>query len=602
MNKASLITLAVAAALASGCTTLTPMDYTENAPKTAEKTVSKLSKLDSWNDSAVIEEGKSAVVLMTPFSIPEELGNKKITMELEPGATIKDVVAILGRLGFSVIVADADAAAKEFYLPRFEGKLSNLLSAITRATDVWFTWHDGTIMVSATEKIGVSVPQEEKFGESFGKGLESLGVKDKAVTWQAGMAVLEVSPSQFKKVTRYLERMTANAAIVSMQVAVVNVTLNQTAKYGIDWDQLQLSAVGGNLKDLQQWKSINASNSAAAGTAPIVTANTSTTVSTGTTGTTGTTTGSTTATTPDLSTLPATVANMVLSGSGLAGALYSKAFSFTGLINFLQNYGEAETKQNVVLKTVTGNKVEFKSLTQIPYVEEVGVTTTDTTTTTAAIGSTKTAKADDGITVELTPTYDAAANTVTIDLKLSIKAVVAFNELSAGNQIGKLTQPTTADRSFTDTLRMRPGQTVMVGGLTYDSISSNRGGPVFLQQTSLESQSLTVNRQTMFIVVRPTVLKLGQMVKEQGDVSGEATQDFMPKAVQVKETTVAAEVTTAEKEPGKKAIAKNRKTVPPAAGAALPVPPSPHPSSIPPLPTASSLPAPVATPGNAGAK
>jgi len=49
-------------------------------------------------------------------------------------------------------------------------------------------------------------------------------------------------------------------------------------------------------------------------------------------------------------------------------------------------------------------------------------------------------------------------------------------------------------------------------------VSDNRGAPIFLAGTKFESQSLTVNRQSMFIVVRPTVMKLGQvMAQEAGE-------------------------------------------------------------------------------------
>ncbi len=533
MNK-TILTLAIAAVL-SGCAAVKPMQHDESKPASSGAAAQAASIPEDWNDPAVVAEGKSSVVLMTPQSIPDVLRNRRVTMELDPGATVNDMVAVLGKLGVTVIISDQEAGKKDFYLPRFNGTLGGLLSAITKVTDVWFTWHDGAVVVSSTERIGISVPQESNFGETLTKGLDGIGVKEKAVNWQSGMAMLEVTPSQFRRVRTYLERYTANAAVVTLQVAVVNVTLNQSVKQGIDWDKLQVSALhGGNVTDYKNWQTLA---NPTTGTGTTVNSGTTSTGSTGTTGT-GTTTGTDTSTA--LAALPRAVGAVGWAGNALSGAIFAGRFSFQGLFNYLQTYGTAETKQNVMLKTVAGNKVEFKSLMQIPYVSEIGVTTTGTTTTSTAststastgtsglnnaMGSTKTAKADDGITVELTPTFDAAANSVTIDMKLAIKAVVAFNELSAGNQLGKLTQPTTAERSFTDTLRLRPGQTVVVGGLTYDSVSDNKGAPVFLSGSKLESQSLTVNRQTMFIVVRPTVMKLGQVMASE---SGGTTLDLLP--------------------------------------------------------------------------
>ncbi|MCC5610906.1 hypothetical protein LC612_30200, partial [Nostoc sp. CHAB 5834] len=483
-------------------------------------------------------EGLPSVVLMTPQALPAEISSRNVSIELEPGATVHDVVAVLGRLGLTVILADATAGQKSFYLPRFNGNVGTLLSAITRATDVWFTWQDGAIVVSPTEQIGISVPQEATFGAELTKGLTSLGIKDQAVHWQSGMATLSVAPSQFRSVKLLLERFTANAAVVTLQVAVVNVTLNQTAKQGIDWDRLQLSVLsGGDQANLNNWlTAVNGSTPTP--TVPGLGTGTGTNTGSGTgtnTGNgTGTGNGSNTgnvianAAAAAAATTLSPTASMKWAGSALSGAIFNNRFSFQGLFNYLQNYGTAEAKQNVLLKTVAGSKVEFKSLTQIPYVSEVGVTTVGNNGSASnSLGSSKTEKADDGITVEMLPTYDSAANSVTIDLKLSIKAVVAFNELSAGNQIGKMTQPTTAERGFTDNLRLRPGQTVVVGGLTYDSVSDSRGAPIFLSGSKLESQALTVNRQTMFIVVRPTVSKLGQLLAQES--GAQPVLPFLPK-------------------------------------------------------------------------
>lgn len=499
--KPLILTALIGAAL-TGCSTLAPMDVRAGAPaspKSAAQTFDEEQIAANWNEPSVLAEGRSSMVLLTPYDIPSNVRAKNIALELEPGATVGDLVAVMGKLGVPAIVADAETADKTFYLPRYKGTVGGLLSAVSRATDVWFTWSDGTIIVSNTEKIGVSMPQEAKFAEQLDKGLDAMGVKEKSVSWHAGMATMELKPSQFHKVKTFLERLTANAAIVNLQVAVVNVTLNQSAKQGIDWEKLSLSvASGGSLQTLKAWQA-----STSAGT------------STGTGTTTTTTTGDSstdTSTTTGNPVLDA-VAGVTWAGSALQGAIFTKNFSFSGLFNFLQTYGDAETKQHVILKTVGGNKVEFKSVTQIPYVSGVSATTTSSNNS-SVVGSSTTDKADDGITVEMLPMFDSAANTVTVDLKLSIKAVVAFNELSAGNQLGKFTQPTVADRSFTDTLKLRPGQTVVVGGLTYDSVSNSKGAPVFLQGSKLESQSLTVNRQSMFIVLRPTVAKLGQVLRQ----------------------------------------------------------------------------------------
>lgn len=492
----TLVALSVITAL-SGCATQLPhMQVPETKPNTEAKAVETTTR--DWNAPGVIKEGQASIVLVTPMSLPEDVKSKRLSLELEAGATVADVVAVLGRLGHSIILADEDAGRKSFFVPRYEGTLGGFLSALSRVTDVWFTWHEGAVVVSSKEKVAVSIPQESGFAESLDKGLKSLGVENSSISWEAGMTTVQLTPSQLKKVKTYLERMSSNAAVVTLQVAVVSVTLDQKAKQGVDWEGLSL-AVGRGAKGYHS--SLFQKEPTPAVPAP----------GTGTGGT--GTVGGAVAEVEQI----AAATGALLSGGALKGLITTGNFSFNAMFDFLQTYGVTETRQNAKLSTATGKEVVLKSLTQIPYVAEITNSATTNTSNTTNTGSARTEKADDGIEVKMTPTFDAANNSVTINFNLALKSVIAFNELKAGNQLGTITQPTTSERSFSDVIRVRPGQTVVVGGLTYDQVSDNRGMPVFLKPgSSLESQSVKVTRQTMFVVIRPTVEVLGT-VKEKTD-------------------------------------------------------------------------------------
>lgn len=488
----------IIASLVSGCATPIPVKQvpSEKRPSTV---VDELQR--SWDEPPVTTEGHPMLVLITPYSVPKDVAERRVTLELHPGATVKDVVAILGRLGISVILADDQAGARSFYIPAFNGTLGSLLNAIQRATDVWFTWSDGVIFVSSTERVALTLPQEEKLATKVKEELDALGVKEANTSWSAGMVTMALKPSQLRKVRSYLERMTNNAALVSLQVAIVTVALNQTANQGFDWSRMQV-AMG---TDAYKAPNLN----------PFAGSNTGNGAGSGGTGTgTGGGTGNAPSITPNRH-----LQSLVLAGGAMRGAVAHGAFSFLGLYEFLNTYGVTDTKQSVLLKTVAGSEVKLESVTQIPYVADVGVTTAGSANNNGnLLGSARTEKANDGLTLVLTPSYDAAADSVTLAMDLTIEAVLGFNNLQAGNQLGQLSQPTTAKRSFNDIVRVRPGQTVVVGGLTYDQVTDDRNMPLFLRDASaLEYKSLKVTRQALFIVVRPTVTRLG-MVTESAPV------------------------------------------------------------------------------------
>ncbi len=488
----------------AGCTSIPKI--TPSLPS-ADTLVKKVSK--DWEDIPVQKEGQPMLVLITPLQPPATLLNKRVDVEFKQGANIKTVVATLAQLGYSIILADEDAGNKTFWMPKYTGTLGGLLSTVSKATDTFFLWQDGAIHVTAKEQVALAVPQEQILIEKIKTGLADLGATNIQTSYEAGYVTFELTPSKVRPMKKFVERITKNSALVTLQVAVVSVTLDRDTKSGIDWGKINL-ALGKDVSKLAD----NVTSVATTETAAATTGTSSTT--TGTTGTTGTTASSTE---------KVRLGNYAQFGANtLKGGIFTKAFTLSGLINFLDTFGTTDTLQNMVMKTTTGNEVEIKSITQIPYVSNVGVTTTGSTSTSSSLlGSTKTEKANDGVTVKLKPQYDSQADTVTIDLNLSIQSVLGFIELSAGNQIGAMTQPKTAERSFNDILRVRPGDTVVVGGIIYDSVSDSRSGLPGMYDKNIASSGVSIKRNEMFIIIRPSVTVLGAREESSDEILGEGT-------------------------------------------------------------------------------
>lgn len=507
--KLSAIAMALLVGL-TGCAT--PPSQLRNKATEAEAVERSQA---AWPEPAIEREGEMSMVLLTPMSIPAKLANKRVKLSMQPGTTVKDMVAVLAMEGVHAIVSDKEAADKDFYLPRYEGTLGDLLKVLTRSADVFFTWKENTIVVSAKERFAVAVPQESKLGEKLGTGVTALGGVAMAQP-EAGLLVFEATPKVLEQVKLFVDRLTRNSALVTLEVAVLSVTLDDSSKRGVDWENLVM-AVGSD--------TTSAINSALSST-----------------GTVAATTSVVGATATAVAALPTSGAQL-LNGSMKLG-LFSKRVSMSLLMNLLDKYGTTDTLQNIKTKTLTGYEAELSNNTQIPYIKSVGVstmptasvvpttatgtvTTGTTATNTAAasnlMGSTQSATADDGVTLKLLPTYDRDANTVTIDVKLSVNSVLSFNNLSAGNQIGSLSQPTTATRKLNDILRLRPGQTAIIGGVIYENMTDSRSS--LMRGSIFDSTSTARKRNEMFIVVRPTVSQFGKIVTQEAQGVG---QNYLP--------------------------------------------------------------------------
>lgn len=472
MTRFSLTLLSAACAAAfTGCAVSSQQlaEGTEKFPAQAERAQKRLQ--DDWPVPAVISSGEPLAVLQTPMVLPRAIQNTRAALSFAPGTPVDAVAAYLASLGYSVIVGDEAAGKRTFYLPNYNGTLGGLLAAVSRATDVWFTWQDGTIVISSEERLAITLPQEAGLAKTIKAGLGSLGDANAAALWEAGMVSVDVKPSTYRRIRAYLERMSQNAAILSINAAVVTLDLNKEVKSGVDWENLSLSL----------GKNLNADALTATSPVPIV--------------------------------------DGKLGGSGLALSVTRGRFKLDALVDFLSRYGNTETRQDLILKSVSGGKVEIKSLVQVPYVRGVsnnGIVsngssgTTGGTTNNSTTATVETDKADDGIEMKVSPTYDASVGAVAMDVALSLKAVLGYNKLSAGNQVGELTQPTTAERKFESSIRMRPGETVVLGGVTYEQLIDRQGRPLFIPESSqLVRSDVTTRKQSIFVVLRPTVTTYG---------------------------------------------------------------------------------------------
>ncbi len=194
------------------------------------------------------------------------------------------------------------------------------------------------------------------------------------------------------------------------------------------------------------------------------------------------------------------------------------AFTVAGAIDWLSTFGNTNVTQNVELRTLSGKQVKIRSGQEIPYVKGVGVNSTGSYAANNAssgaggtLGSTQTDKVKTGLTVEMVPRFDADAELVTCDIKMELKSVLEFVQLSAGNQIGTLTQPRTQEQELNDIVRLRAGQTAVIGGIQYDQEQYDGNEPTFLrdqmagQSGSFGRRAQDVQRNALFIILRPVV-------------------------------------------------------------------------------------------------
>lgn len=428
---------------------------------------------------------KRSFVIDSPERIPDSIAKKRVQVTFSKDSTLDDLSSVLNPLGFYMVVPNEELRKKSMVIYEYEGTFGDFMNALSFAHDLSFSWLPGNVMMVQEDKPYIlQIPQNENVSKAIQENITALGAKDAKVSVQAGTIHYRASENNQRKIVEMVKSMGLNAAVVSMQVAIVNVTLDRERNTGFDWGSLKVGIGAQDLANTEE--------------------------ETATLPTTGTdTTGTPTSSTEEKATLGSNLKDMAaymgLTKEGIALNLAKGDFNFMSAFRMLSTYGEARTAQSVLMDSLSGEEVTLKSGQKVPYIESVGVNSSNNVNSANSLGSTDISEVDIGLELKLTPFYDHRSQTVTIGVDLSLSSLLRYVELSAGNQLGSVSRPLTQEQAFTDLVRVRAGESLIIGGLTYDSINDNRSNLTFLEKTDTASQAKKISRTAMFILMRPTV-------------------------------------------------------------------------------------------------
>ncbi len=505
MFKKTIISTVIASILLTGCTGLSvPQD---NDLKEQELVQPAVDKFET-TEPAIIKRKSKPIKVIQPNEIPEEIKNKNLEISLSGEAKVSDLPNLLEDYGIYLLLGEDVDAEKTIYVNNFKGNLGDLFEIIGSLYNLSFNYQRNNIIsIENTSDYVIDVPQNADIISELESAISPLGAQDINTSIVGGTIMYRSTYLAKQKIEKYLKRYSKNASVIGLQVAVLTVQLDKNSEKGFDWSQLNASIGNAAIKPVDP----NASTAVGTGLG---------TTTGGTTGT-GTTTGGTTTETVTGSDFGNNLKDLQTLGqfTGTAGTLraLNGTFDITAVVNYLSTYGQTRTNQSVSMKTLSGKEVTLKSVQTIPYVSGVNNTTTGTSTGSvggAVSSGTETDEIEVGLTLNMVPYYDSDSGIVSVEVELELSSLIAFLELSAGNQIGKLTQPQTQEQNFTNFMKLKAGENSIIGGVTYESITDNRDSISYIETADIASQNKKITKNAVFIILRPTVTMFGDFDKE----------------------------------------------------------------------------------------
>jgi len=477
--------LCIAMLAVGGCTTIPKPDERASLEDMRDNAVSGWSS----TPSLVYRTHRQSAQLLKPELLPSQHYEMPVDLELSRRVSVEELASLIQLAGIPTIMATDELKEVSVFIPSYKGPLGLLLDSIGTASSLSFSWNGGALILDKDSPYLLRIPQNDELAEVISKALTSMGAEDIDTSKEAGLVSFRASTRNRARIEAYLDRLSINTSMVNLQLAVMNVSLSEERHRGLDWSNLSIKA--GELGLLE------ALSDAAGGGAGAAAAAAAEAVAEGTADVVGEAAG---AATESLTGMAGS-----LTGGGANIVLKRDNLSLQGVLNMLSTYGESRTVQNLTLKTLSGVPVKLRSGESIPYVEDVSLNVNESSSTSGV----ETTTVDIGFEVEASPFYDAEDNLVTVEIELSMKSLVGFRELSAGNQLGSITRPQVQEQEISNIARLEAGETALIGGLVYESVSDNRNSLAGLENLPVGSKSLKTTHNALFVLVRPTVVVYG---------------------------------------------------------------------------------------------
>jgi hypothetical protein len=343
----------------------------------------------------------------------------------------------------------------------FRGSIGELMRRLENTGNI-AVWYENGIVIGDVRRYSVAVLQNRDVVQSTVNELRKLGAKDVLGSVGAGQVFYSSPPRTNNEVIEpYLRRLAGNLSEITMQVALVTVSMSKEAEAGFDWSKFNFGVD----------QNINSAPDPLDSKIRVELPNDS------------------------------GVFNNGVFGLNVDG-VFGKLLSVGGAIKYLSKMGNTNIAQNVELRTLSGSPVLLRSGEQIPYVKNVNAVSTGGSLGGSSAQGSETQILGTGLTLNVDPRYDSSSGIVTMDVGIKLVDLVEFVQLNAG-QLGTLTQPRTREQAVNSILRVPAGQTTILGGIRRDLSIKSRTGPFGAYGIgSRESQNEVF---WLFAIVRPVI-------------------------------------------------------------------------------------------------
>lgn len=463
------------AALA-GCQTLPRPESAPVIPTEAERMRTVGDEFDQADFSLTGQTASRAFTLRQQMKSDTLPAGEITTVSVSEGGLLDALQLLVMPQGLGLVIEGGPRSLERYGASAalmLTGTTPEILDRLSDALGFFYTVRNRIVYVAPEERFMLDLPPALAEDNLAGmtNSLQFFGAHDlyldrinRTVTFRTnrtGMAAIE----------RYLEHIRSTRSMLLYDVHVYQVDLADGQESGVQWNRFG-------------WTGSSAAR-AAGGTGG--------TGGTGTTGTTGTSTDITAPFGSDNRAIGFT-GNSGGSGYGLGAVIAGPRFNMDILVEFLRSQGNVRAISQPRIALVSGSRGSLRLGQSTTYVAKigsnVGANVNQVTVETETVNT----------GFELTLFGEEHEGTIYTRINLSLADLVKLNRFTA---LGTdLTLPETAEREVITTVRARPGDVVLLGGIAArrDSMDVNNG-------VGATRKAGAVQRSELVIALRPRIIR-----------------------------------------------------------------------------------------------
>ncbi len=369
------------------------------------------------------------------------------------------------------VSTDESANDVKVNITNYSGKLQDVAERLSETAGVFYTYKKGLLRLSKDRSFIVPLPPVSEAFQEMTDVITGLGATEIKLDKSSRMVTFRATRKVFDSISSYLERLRNQKAMIVYETYFLEVTLENVKATGINWRPITKGLDTGELGNLVDNSNISFDQSLGKGS-------------------------------PAFNIVDAT-GQRTLGGLAFGALFTSGSLNINTLFEFLSRQGDVQTISRPTITVMSGGKAKFEVGRKKRYVSRTSVTTTE-----GVSGNSQSIETEDlslGLKTEIAGDY--SDDSVFTTISISLDELVQLTPVSV--QDTQIQLPETTTRVLNTTVRVRPGDAILIAGINQARDGKQSAGPFMFGDWMpfLNSKEDTVIRSELVIVLKPRVVR-----------------------------------------------------------------------------------------------